>query len=66
MRNWICVLTLEDLPFILQASSHKTELIVNKFQLWAVINEKEGFISRIWSGQGDAFIQFINTAIVVC
>ena len=32
MRNWICVLTLEDLPFILQASSHKTELIVNKFQ----------------------------------
>ena len=28
-RNWICVLTLLDLPFILDVK--KTELVVNKF-----------------------------------
>ena len=33
-------------------------LIVNKLELYVVINDQECFISRIGSGQGDAFIQF--------
>ena len=41
-------------------------LIVNKLEFSVVINDGEAFVSRIWSGQGDAFIQFIITTIVVC